>query len=59
MKKHNYMFRQYVFFFFLSNEKNVVLLKEREKERKKIKEKDKVVGPWEKKERAQTCQWVP
>ena len=29
--------------------KNVILLKEREKERKKIREKDKVVGPQEKK----------
>ena len=48
MKKHNYMFS--IVCVFIKNKKkrvmkNVILLKEREKERKKIREKDKVVGP--------------
>ena len=41
----------YFFFFFLSKKKNVILFKEREKERKKMREKYKVapVGKKEKK----------
>ena len=47
MKKHNSMFGMYMYLFFLSNEKNVNLLRgERKKERKKKKKKkkDKLVG---------------
>ena len=48
MKKHNSMFGMYMYLFFLSNEKNVNLLRgERKKERKK---KERQTG-WEKKER--------
>ena len=44
MKKHNSMFGMYMYLFFLSNEKNVNLLRgDRKKERKK-KKKDKLVG---------------
>ena len=48
MKKHNYMFSIICVFIKKKKKrvmKNVILLKEREKERKKIREKDKVVGP--------------
>ena len=48
MKKHNYMFSIVCVFKKKKKKrvmKNVILLKEREKERKKIREKDKVVGP--------------
>ena len=40
MKKHNSMFGMYMYLFFLSNEKNVNLLRgDRKKERKKKKKK--------------------
>ena len=48
MKKRNSMFGMYMYLFFLSNEKNVNLLRgDRKKERKKKekkKKKDKLVG---------------
>ena len=53
MKKHNSMFGMYMYLFFLSNEKNVNLLRgDRKKERKKKrkKKKERQTG-WEKKER--------
>ena len=52
MKKHNSMFGMYMYLFFLSNEKNVNLLRgDRKKERKKNKKKKERQTGWEKKER--------
>ena len=44
LPKYNCVFGLCMFFFFLNNEKNAILFKEREKEKKKVREKEKVVG---------------
>ena len=45
MKKHNSMFGMYMYLLFLSNEKNVNLLRgERNKKKRKEEKKDKLVG---------------
>ena len=59
MKKHNSMFGMYMYLFFLSNEKNVNLLRgERKKERKKKekKKKDKLVGRKRRERKKKFCQ---